>query len=77
MKITEFSILVKFFEAVDKYEGKVELIVENRIRLNLKSTLCQFVSMVYLLEQTDVADVKIVADCAADSEQMMKYIIGD
>lgn len=74
MKFTDSGIMEKFFEAVDKYEGQVELIVENKIRLNLKATLSQIVSMIYLLEQTDLSDVKIVTNCSADSEQMMQFI---
>lgn len=63
-------------EVVNKCEGKVELIVEDKMRLNLKSTLSQFVSMIYLLEQTDFSDVRIHTSCGADGEQMMRMILG-
>lgn len=75
MKIMDSGLMEKFFEAVDKYEGKVELIIENNVRLNLKSTLCQFVAMGYLLEQTDLANIQIISDCATDLEKLLRFII--
>lgn len=76
MKKTESGILERMMEVVNKCEGKVELIVEDKMRLNLKSTLSQFVSMIYLLEQTDFSDVRIHTSCGADSDQMMSVILG-
>lgn len=74
MKFTNSGIMDQFFEAIDRYEGRVELIVGNKVRLNLKATLSRIISMLYLLEQTDLSDVKIITDCAAVSEQMMQFI---
>lgn len=72
----DLGIMERLFEAVDKCEGKVELIIGDKIRLNLKSTLSQFVSMMYLLEQTNLSDIRIHTSCGADSEQMMKVLLG-
>ena len=46
MKLTNITNVDKFFEVVDKCEGKAEMLTENGDCLNLKSKLCQFVALV-------------------------------
>ena len=52
MTFTNMNNIDKFFETVDKCEGKVELVTEQGDRYNLKSTLTKYVIF-----------VKIVSNC--------------
>ena len=46
MTVTNITNVEKFFETINKCEGKVELVTEQGDRFNLKSTLSQYVSLV-------------------------------
>ena len=45
MKIQNITNVEKFFQVVDSCKGKVELITSEGDVLNLKSKLCQYVSL--------------------------------
>ena len=49
MKVTNISNIDAFFKVVDSCKGKVELVTGEGDRLNLKSKLCQYVSMANIL----------------------------
>ena len=74
MKLADINVMENFFNTIDQCEGKVELIIENQARLNLKSTLSQFVSMVYLMNHSNSSGIEIVTTCSADREKMMRFI---
>jgi hypothetical protein len=61
---------------IDSCEGKVELISEEGDRLNLKSKLCQFVSLKTLL-QSDVAipELELVAYEPDDTAKLIKFLM--
>ena len=45
MKVHNITNVNKFFEVVESCSGKVELVTGEGDRLNLKSKLCQYVSL--------------------------------
>lgn len=45
MKVEHISDINKFFDVVEQCKGRVELVTGEGDRLNLKSKLCQYVSM--------------------------------
>ena len=45
MKVQNIKDVNKFFEVIDSCKGKVELVTGEGDRLNLKSKLCQYVSL--------------------------------
>ena len=53
MKIKNITDIDGFFKVIDSCQGKVELITGEGDRLNLKSKLCQYVSLTSILK-TDV-----------------------
>ena len=55
MKIKNIKDVDGFFKVIDSCAGKVELITGEGDRLNLKSKLCQYVSLTSLLK----SDVEI------------------
>ena len=51
MKVENITDVDKFFEVVDKCEGRVELLTQNGDRLNLKSKFNQYTAMIKLLSK--------------------------
>lgn len=76
MKIYNISNVEGFFEVIDSCEGKVELITSEGDRLNLKSKLCQYVSLTSLLNSAvEIPELELVAYEAADTEKLIKFLM--
>ena len=54
MKLNGIKDFDKFFAAVDKCEGRVELVTSEGDRLNLKSKLAQYVSLAKIFNNGDM-----------------------
>ena len=61
MKINKITNAQEFFKVVDDCKGRVELLTGEGDRLNLKSKLCQFMSMTQLFSRADELHLEIVA----------------
>ena len=62
MKVSKINDINKFFEVVDSCKGKVELVTGEGDRLNLKSKLCQYVSLATIFSsEADIPDLEIIA----------------
>ena len=77
MTVTNITNVEKFFETVDKCEGRVELVTEQGDRFNLKSTLSKYVSFVKILSNCAVPSVQIVTTNYTDSQKIMKYMMNN
>lgn len=75
MKLTNITNVDKFFEVVDKCEGKVEMLTENGDCLDLKSKLCQFVVLVKMLADGNIEQMEIVAENENDRQRLITYMI--
>ena len=51
MKINKITNAQEFFKVVDDCKGRVELLTGEGDRLNMKSKLCQFMSMTQLFSR--------------------------
>ncbi|CUH97032.1 hypothetical protein P22_3158 [Propionispora sp. 2/2-37] len=84
VKITSITDVNAFMKAVDTCQGKVELVTAEGDRLNLKSKLCQYISMVKLahfvaasntIDQTNVLnDIEIVITNPDDIPLLTPYL---
>ena len=61
MKIQNINNIDKFFQVVDSCAGKVELVTGEGDRLNLKSKLCQYVSMANIFSNGEIPELEIIA----------------
>ena len=52
----------EFFKVVDDCKGRVELLTGEGDRLNLKSKLCQFMSMTQIFSRADELYLEIVVE---------------
>ena len=69
MKVQNIKDVNKFFEVVDNCAGKVELVTGEGDRLNLKSKLCQYVSLANIFsrseEHTSESEVQALSVCVS------------
>lgn len=77
MTVTNITNVEKFFETINKCEGRVELITDQGDRFNLKSTLSQYVSLVKIFSNCTVPSVQIVTTNNADTKILMKYMMNN
>mgnify|MGYP000315174958 CR=1 FL=1 len=60
MKITNIVNPGRFFEAVNRTRGSVELVTGEGDRLNLKSRLCQYIALTQMFTDGKVEAVEII-----------------
>ena len=75
MKVTNITNVDKFFEVVDKCEGKVELITDNGARLNLKSKFNQYTAMIKMLAHGKIKQMEIVAEQKKDTQKLIAFMV--
>lgn len=76
MKIKNITDVEGFFQVVDSCEGKVELLTGEGDRLNLKSKLCQYVSLASILKSdVEIPELEIVAYEPEDTEKIIKFLM--
>lgn len=75
MKINNIDNIEKFFEVVDECKGKVELVTGEGDRLNLKSKLCQYVSMANIFSDGLIKELEIIAYEPEDTEKLFNFML--
>ena len=75
MKIQNINNVEKFFQVVDSYVGKVELVTGEGDRLNLKSKLCQYVSMAKIFSDGTIAELEIIAYEPEDIKKLVNFMM--
>ena len=75
MKLNGIKDFDKFFEAVDKCKGKVELVTGEGDRLNLKSKLSQYVSMANIFSNGEIPELEIIAYEKEDIDKLVSFMI--
>ena len=75
MKVQNIKDVNKFFEVIDSCKGKVELVTGEGDRLNLKSKLCQYVSLANIFSNGEIPELEIVAEKKEDADRLLAYMI--
>lgn len=75
MKIKNINNVEKFFEVVDSCAGKVELVTSEGDRLNLKSKLCQYVSLANIFSNGEIPELEIIASEKEDIDKLFNFMI--
>lgn len=75
MKIQNISNVNKFFQVVESCNGKVELVTGEGDRLNLKSKLCQYVSLANIFSNGNIPELEIVAYEKEDIDKLIKFMM--
>ena len=76
MKIQNINNIEKFFQVVDSCSGKVELVTGEGDRLNLKSKLCQYVSMANIFSNGEIPELEIIAYEKEDIDKLIAFMLG-
>ena len=75
MKVQNITNVERFFEVVDSCKGKVELVTGEGDRLNLRSKLCQFISMANIFSCSEIPELEIVAYEKEDIEKLIAFMV--
>ena len=75
MKVTNISNIEGFFNVVDSCAGKVELVTGEGDRLNLKSKLCQYVSMANIFSNGEIPELEIIAYEKEDIDKLIGFMM--
>lgn len=76
MKVQNMKDIEGFFQVVESCEGKVELVTGEGDRLNLKSKLCQYISLANIFSNADrIPELEIVAHEPADIEKLLAFMV--
>lgn len=76
MKLTNIENPEELLKVVDSCEGKVELISEDGDRLNLKSKLCQYISLTSIFTSAaKIPQLEIVAYEPEDVKKLIDYMV--
>ena len=74
MKVQNITDIEGFFKVVNSCEGKVELVTGEGGRLNLKSKLCQYLSMGQIFSRQDELHLEIVASEEEDLQKICRFL---
>lgn len=77
MKVQNITNINRFFEVVDKCKGRVELVTGEGDRLNLKSKLCQYVSMANIFSNGEIPELEIIAYEKEDIDRLIDFMMNN
>lgn len=77
MKVQNIRNINKFFEVVDACTGRVELVTGEGDRLNLKSKLCQYVSMANIFSNGEIPELEIIAYEREDIDRLINFMMNE
>lgn len=76
MKLANIKDVNKFFDAVNRCEGKVELVSAQGDRLNLKSELTKYVAIANVFSNNKlVRELELVTYNPKDAVLLMEFVI--
>lgn len=75
MKVEKITNVPEFFKVVDSCKGRVELLTGEGDRLNLKSKLCQFLSMGQIFSRIEELHLEIVASEEEDLQKLVRFFM--
>ena len=75
MKVTNITNIEGFFKTVDSCKGRVELVTGEGDRLNLKSKLCQYVSMANIFSNGEIPELEVIAYEREDIDKLINFMM--
>ena len=75
MKVTNITNIEGFFKTVDSCKGRVELVTGEGDRLNLKSKLCQYVSMANIFSNGEIPELEVIAYEREDIDKLISFMM--
>ena len=75
MKILNITEPNKFFSAVSECRGRVELVTGEGDRLNLKSKLCQYITLTQMFTDATIDEVELIVSEPEDLSLLLNYLV--
>lgn len=75
MKVEKVTNIPEFFKVVDSCKGHVELLTGEGDRLNLKSKLCQYLSIGQIFSNSEDLHLEIIASEEEDLQKIYQYFL--
>ncbi len=75
MKIKNINEPQKFFEKLQHCQGKIELVTSEGDRLNLKSTLCQYIALTQMFKDATISEVELLVSEPEDLNLILDYLV--
>ena len=75
MKIKNITEPQKFFEVLNECKGRVELVTSEGDRLNMKSTLCQYIALTQMFKDATIDEVELVVSEPEDMYKLLKFLV--
>ena len=76
MKVMNIENPQEFLKVIDSCSGQVELVTADGDRLNLKSKLCQYVSLASIFNtDVEIPELELVAYEPEDTERIIKFLM--
>ena len=75
MRIKNITEPQKFFEVLGECKGRVELVTSEGDRLNMKSTLCQYIALTQMFKDATIDEVELVVSEPEDMYKLIKYLV--
>ena len=75
MKIKNITNPQRFFEVLNECKGRVELVTNEGDRLNLKSTLCQYIALTQMFKDARIDDVELIVSEPEDIARLLEYLV--
>ena len=75
MKVENIRDISKFFGVIDQCTGRVELVTGEGDRLNLKSKLCQYVSMANIFSNGEIPELEVIAHEPEDVNRLVNFMM--
>lgn len=75
MKIKNIVEPQTFFRKVALCRGKVELVTSEGDRLNLKSTLCQYIALTQMFKDANIEEVELLISEPDDLKLIGGYLV--
>ena len=75
MKIKNITEPQKFFEVLNQCKGSVELVTSEGDRLNLKSKLCQYITLTQMFTDATIDEVELIVSEPEDLSLLLNYLV--
>lgn len=75
MKIKNITNPKRFFEVLEQCRGRVELVTSEGDRLNLKSSLCQYIALTQMFKDAKIDDVELIVSEPEDFNLLLEFLV--
>ncbi|MBD5559513.1 MAG: polya polymerase [Clostridia bacterium] len=75
MKIRNITNPQRFFEVLKDAKGRVELVTNEGDRLNLKSTLSQYIILTQIFKDAKIDEVDLIVSEPDDLNMLLDYLV--